>query len=421
MKKKVLILTGDAGFGHRSASNAIADALTHNSEFEFETKIENLLNHSSVPAWLQNTQSDYDKIVKDMPKFYEFSYESSDNPLPTQIASIGLSAILGRAYKQAIESFQPDLVVNTYPIYHGPAQSWYFVNEETWKTEFFTRNKINQVDLDLIRLGGKRSSSHDAEPRKHIPFITVVTDLVSVHLIWMSKMPDKYCVGTDEMKELISNYGIAPEKISVTGIPVKPVFALENRTKRQLRVDMGWDPDKTTILAMGSKRVSNLMGYLRAINHSGFDLQLILVAGGDEALYKQFIAEDWHIPVIIQNFANDIPSKLMACDMVIAKAGGLITSESLAAGAPMLIVDVIPGQEEGNAAYVQANQTGAIVNDPIAMLETVAHWLMDDAAELKRITENVKRIGKPRSSLEVADIIASCLRQQPARNLLKVF
>jgi UDP-N-acetylglucosamine:LPS N-acetylglucosamine transferase len=44
------------------------------------------------------------------------------------------------------------------------------------------------------------------------------------------------------------------------------------------------------------------------------------------------------------------------------------------------------------------------------MLETIAHWLMDDAAELKRITENVKRIGKPRSSLEVADVIASCLR-----------
>jgi 1,2-diacylglycerol 3-beta-galactosyltransferase len=212
------------------------------------------------------------------------------------------------------------------------------------------------------------------------------------------------------MKELVIDYGIQPEKISVTGIPVKPIFALENRTKRQLRIDMGWDPDKTAILAMGSKRVSNLMGYLRAINHSGFELQLILVAGGDEALYKQFIAEDWHIPVKIENFANDIPSKLMACDMVISKAGGLITSESLAAGAPMLIVDVIPGQEEGNAIYVQTNQTGAIVNDPIMMLETIAHWLMDDAAELKRITENVKRIGKPRSSLEVADVIASCLR-----------
>lgn len=411
MKKKVLILTGDAGFGHRSASNAITAALSLNQAFEFEVKIDNLLNHPSVPHWLHNTQSDYDKIVKDMPKFYEFSYESSDKPLPTQIAQIGLSAILNKAYKNAIETFQPDIVVNTYPLYHGPAQTWYFINEETWKTEYFSKIKLTQVDLDLSKLAGKRSMASAAEQKKHLPFVTVITDLVSVHLIWMSLMPDAYCVGTEEMKALVANYGIAPEKILTTGIPVKPVFAMEKRSKRELRESLGWDCDKTTILAIGSKRVSNMMEYLHVINHSGFDIQLILVAGGDENLYQQFISEEWHIPVKIHNFSDDIPTKLMACDIVVSKAGGLIVSESLAAGAPMILFDVLPGQEEGNAEYVISNHAGAQANSTADLLETLCHWLRNDAEGLKRVRENVKRVGKPRSSLDVADLIVSFLQE----------
>ena len=47
--------------------------------------------------------------------------------------------------------------------------------------------------------------------------------------------------------------------------------------------------------------------------------------------------------------------------MILTKAGGLITSESLAAGLPMLLCDVLPGQEEGNAKVVEDGGAGKLL------------------------------------------------------------
>ncbi len=393
MKKKVLILTADAGFGHRSAANAIQAALAEAQIYEFDVRIENLLNYPSVPALLRNTQTDYDQIVKDLPKFYEFSYESSDKPLPTQIAQIGLSAMLYKAFQQVMDDFDPDIIINTYPFYHGPAQTWYFIHEESWKTSRRTKN------------GGDPK----AVKPKHKPFITVITDLVSVHMIWMSLLPDAYCVATEAMKEQTVKAGFDRNAILCTGIPVKPVFATETRSKSELRNMLGWDPDKTTLLSIGSKRISNLLDYLAVINHSGFDIQLAMLAGGDEELYREMQKIEWHIPVKIYNYSHEIPAMLKASDAVVTKAGGLITSESLAAGVPMILVDVLPGQEEGNALFVEENNAGKVARNQIDVLKTLAHWLNNEQAGLKVATENAKRIGKPRSSMDVVDLIIKFL------------
>ncbi len=396
MKKKVLILTGDAGFGHRSAANSIAATLAKRDEIEFEVRIENLLDMPDTPTALRNTQTDYDKIVTEMPKLYEFSYESSDRLLPTQIAQIGLSAMLYTPFLKVMKSYDPDIIVNTYPLYHGPAQTWYLINEESWNNE----RKKRKAASDLTPLD-----------RKHKPFITVITDLVSVHMIWMSLMPDYYCVATNEMKEQTAKYGVSRDKIFCTGIPVKPVFYEEQRSKHELKSSLGWDPEKTTILSVGSKRVSNLMDYLDILNHSDFDIQLILIAGGDDELYEKMKAVDWHIPVKIYNFTKELPMMMLASDLIITKAGGLITSESMAAGLPMILIDVLPGQEEGNAQYIVDNQAGALLRNPTELIFTLKHWLMDDKIGLKSISERVKLIGKPKSSLEISDIIIKELIQ----------
>jgi len=397
MKKKVLILTADAGFGHRSAANAIASALSKETKFEIETRIENLLDSPKTPAPLRNTQTGYDKIVTESPKFYEFSYESSDKRLPTNVAKIGLSAMLYGPFSKTMKEFNPDVLVNTYPLYQGPAQTWYLLNEDTKKAI----SKSKKTDDD-----SKSSSRH-----KHIPMITIITDLVSVHLIWMSTLPDIYCVATHEMKEQIAGFGVDRERILCTGIPVNPVFAEEKRSKRELREHLGWNPEKTTIIAIGSKRVSNMMDYLDLINHSGFNIQLIMVAGGDETLYQEMQNTTWHVPAKIYNFTKELPVMMLASDIVVTKAGGLVTSESLAASLPMILIDVLPGQEEGNALYIQENNAGVHAKKPIDILHTLTHWFENDGYGLRKFTENARKIGKPRSSLDIADLIVEKLSE----------
>jgi 1,2-diacylglycerol 3-beta-galactosyltransferase len=96
---------------------------------------------------------------------------------------------------------------------------------------------------------------------------------------------------------------------------------------------------------------------------------------------------------------------MQAADLVLCKAGGLVTSESLACGLPPLYVDIIPGQEKGNADYVVGHGAGEVAKSPLATLEILCHWLENDDALLHERAENARRLGRPRAALDVAELI----------------
>ena len=86
---------------------------------------------------------------------------------------------------------------------------------------------------------------------------------------------------------------------------------------------------------------------------------------------------------------------MLASDATICKAGGLIVTESLACGIPMMLIDVIPGQEEGNRDYVLKNGAGVLVETPMQTLETLAHWMEGNGEGLNEAAQNAQKIGRP--------------------------
>jgi 1,2-diacylglycerol 3-beta-galactosyltransferase len=160
-----------------------------------------------------------------------------------------------------------------------------------------------------------------------------------------------------------------------------------------------------TVLAVGSTRVKNLPGILRVLNHSGLPLQLIVVAGGDDGLYRQFQSTDWHIPVHVYNFVENMPTLMHAADCIVCKAGGLIVTESLACGLPILLTDVIEGQETSNAEYVVSGGAGELIHNPLEGLEAMYHWIASGGNLLAQCSENAKRLGYPRSAYDVAELV----------------
>src|SRR5512137_2346413 len=100
--KRVLILTADAGFGHRSAANAIAEALQETHGDECTDEIVNVLDDERTPRLLRDSQSDYDRIARDMPDVYKFSYEATDANAPAAILDRGLQAMLYNAMRQLL-------------------------------------------------------------------------------------------------------------------------------------------------------------------------------------------------------------------------------------------------------------------------------------------------------------------------------
>ncbi len=390
--KKALILTADAGFGHRAAANAIADALKRYPNPPIEPKIVNLLDDPATPQWLRGTQADFDKIVREAPGFYEAAYGQSDKPGPTTIAHLGLAAILYNPLSKTIREVQPDVIISTYPLYSGPIYAWYVRNES------LVRTKDGEQ-----RLGTPLR-------KKHLPSINVITDLYSVHTIWFSFSPDRTCVSTDKVRMDAIQFGCRPDHVVCTGIPVRPDLTEISTQKSDLRAKYGLDASLPLLLAVGSKRVTSMMECLNTVNHAGFPIQIVMAAGGDNDLYDRMIKNQWHVPVKIYNFCNFLSELMLASDFILTKAGGLITSESLAAGLPMLLTDVLPGQEEGNARVVEENDAGRVIHSQTDLLQLLCHMLIDDGHRLKQMQKNAMRIGKPQAARDISimaeDLIA---------------
>jgi len=375
--KRILILTADAGFGHRSAANAVAAALAEVYGDQCQVDIVNPLEERHAPFFLRDSQSDYDRIVREIPELYRIGYDASDAVVPSRIAGSALTVLLYEVMYNLVTAYQPDVVLVTYPIYQEPLRAVFTVNSY------------------------------------YVPIYTVVTDLATVHRLWFDPDVDACLVPTLKVRELAFSCNMKPGQVIITGIPVHPDVTRGSCDKPAVRQGLGWQPDALTILAVGSKRVEGLPEILNVLNHFGFPLQLAAVAGKNELLYRQLQEIDWHVPVHLYEYVTNMPVLMHAADALICKAGGLIVTEGLACGLPMMLTNVIPGQETGNAEFIVENGAGDVVKDPLQALELTAHWLMEDGKLLKERSRNAFLLGKPEAAYSVAKLLWKAAQAGP--------
>ncbi len=367
--RRILILTADAGFGHRSAANAAAAALAEAYGEACKVDIVNPLEDRRTPFWLRDSQSDYDKLVREMPELYRLGYDASAAPVPSAIVESGLTVLLFEVMYDLLEQYRPDALLLTFPLYQAPLAAVFAIT------------------------------------RRFIPMFTVVTDLVTVHRLWFHREADACLTPNPLVSDLALAYGLRPERVQVTGIPVHPDVVREQRSKAAIRAELGWQPDLPTFLAVGSRRVDRLVDTLEVLNHFGQPLQVVAIAGKDESLYQQMRAIDWHVPVHLYEYVTNMPTLMHAADAVLCKAGGLIVTEALACGLPLMLVDLIPGQETGNAEFVVSHGAGDMARNLLEALQTLAHWMAADRRLLNERAANARRAGKPRAAYDVAEIV----------------
>ena len=365
--KKILILTGDAGLGHRSAAEAVRDAISNNYGQHCKIQITNPFSHPDIPEIIRQSQSNYDGIVKEMPEIYELAYEISDGNFQASLMEGGFTLLLFQVLKEILNEFNPDLVITTYPIYPAPLAA------------------ISQVE------------------NMTFPWITIVTDFVTVHHIWFNNNTTLCTVPTEAVKEIALDAGLRNEQIINTGIPVDPKISDLKKTKKEaMRTELGWDPNKTTLLVVGSPRVKSIMAFIDALDKSDQDIQFALVAGGNDGLYDTFNKANLDHHAEVYNFVENLPEMMRAADMIICKAGGLITTESLASGLPMMLIHMLPGQEEGNVNYVLEHQAGVFCETPQEARERLDEWLAEDKKRLREIKNNAEIIGRPQAANHIA-------------------
>lgn len=368
-QQRILILTSDSGFGHRSAANSICKAFNLSHQNETIVKIINPIMDQRSSAGLKKTERDYDHRITTYPAFYRFTYEISDSRKISSLVESTLTVALQKSIRQIIRNFRPDAILNTNLMFNAPTG--------------FVLNTL----------------------KNRIPFFTVITDLADVHALWFNSRPDMFFVASESVRTKAIASGIPDEKITITGIPVDPSFGFQSEPKSILRENLGLDPDLPTLLFVGSPRVSGIMENLIELEKNDHPFQTVVIAGGDNSLYNDLCNRQWKFPICIRNFVTNIPEWMMCADILITKAGGLILSEGLAAGLPIILIDNLPGQEEGNIRFIIDNHAGVHAKTPADLNKIVDNWLKNNRSVLLATAEKSRKIGNPEAAAKIAEII----------------
>ena len=368
----------ETGFGHRSAALAIAAAMQDKYGTHCAVEIVNPFNDKRTPAILRNTQTGYDRAVQ-RPGLYRFAYRVSDMRLPNVAIESMLTIGLFQVIRDLIRCHQPHVIVTTHPHYLAP------------------------LDAAYAALG------------RHVPLITVVTDLTHVHHEWFHTVSDLLLVPTQAARRRAVQHGLLLRRVKITGIPVHPRLWQEQRPPAAIRAELGWQPDLPTVLVAGSKRMPHLADILHSLDDSSLIQQLVVVTGGDDALYRHLRQVKWRPITHLYNFVDNMPSLMRAADCIICKAGGLIVSEALACGLPILLVDVIEGQETGNANFVVSGGAGALARSSSEVIDILQGWFGQAGQLLAQHAQSARRLGRPQAAHEVAELVWTEAGRNPNR------
>jgi processive 1,2-diacylglycerol beta-glucosyltransferase len=237
--------------------------------------------------------------------------------------------------------------------------------------------------------------------RDHVPpIVTIITDSISVHGIWVSSPSDLYCVADEETRVVVEKLGAPADRIRITGFPVSLQF-----TETGQRPPMSSDKGRILYLPSTSlDYVRQTLEALRPLIASGVELTLPLGKHADrlDPIVRPFMTSLPEARITLIGWTEKMPELLQTHDVVICKAGGAILHEVLAARCPAVIDYVVPGQEEGNAEYLLSHHCALRSHTPQETADCVARILADGGQLGREFREAMIPISLPDAAMRAA-------------------
>ena len=389
--RTVLFLISDTGAGHRSAANAIHAAMRIVEEQLPRTPhVGAATNAGHDPNWravivdgfaecanfpLRKGVFLYGPAIKHSPRLYSRLFHMTNTASRFHTAYRISKPFLRQGITQLLQRTRPDVIVSVHPL-------------------------LNHITLQAMRDIGVR-----------VPFITVITDLVSIHTAWVAPGVTACVTPTETARDYAIAAGIAPKRAPLLGMPIDPSFATQpTSTPEERKAALGLDPTLPTILLVGGgEGAGGLARAAYALGRLPARAQLVIVTGRNQTLYSQLQQERaaFAMPTTVLGFVNNMPDLMRAADVVATKAGPGSISEAMACGLPVILTGYIPGQEEGNVDYVLSNRLGMLAESPEKLVASVRLLLDGASPTLAEMRANVQRLSHPRASFDIARLILS--------------
>jgi processive 1,2-diacylglycerol beta-glucosyltransferase len=244
----------------------------------------------------------------------------------------------------------------------------------------------------------------------------VVTTDFDTHRMWANEPAEAYTCATHEGKLHLAHWGVDPDRIHVTGIPIHPLFAKPLPRADAVRM-LALRGDRPIVLQLaGGFGVGPIEELYRALLTIRQPTEFVVVCGRNESARSklQSVAVPEQHAVTLLGFTDKMDQLMAAADIVVSKPGGLTVSEALSRGAAMAIINPTPGQETRNNDFLLENGAAVKVNS-VTTLAYKVEGLLTDPPRLARLRECSRRLGTPRAAYDVVRLAERIVAGEPAR------
>ena len=358
----ILFLFSDTGGGHRSAAQAIIEALTVYYPGRVTAEmLDFFIEYAPPPFDLAVTT--YAPMAQ-VPDLWELGYKLSNGKYRSKLMQEVLWPYVRKAAERLVEEHPCDLFLSVHPIINTP----------------------------ILRTLGS----------PHKPYIVVITDLVSTHALWYNKSSTLTLAPTDEARERGLALGLDPGLITVLGQPIADKFRHPPAPKADLRRQLGW-PEALPVVLMigGGDGMGPLEETVQAVENAQMDLMMAIIAGHNAPLKNRLEQAGMATPHRIYGFVNNISDLMNAADIIITKAGPGTISEAFIAGLPIILYSRMPGQEDGNVDYVVEKGAGVWAPYPDQVVATLRSWVENPEIR-KKVGATSKKFARPNASMDIA-------------------
>jgi processive 1,2-diacylglycerol beta-glucosyltransferase len=368
VRDRVLLLSASAGAGHVRAAEALAAAfrrlpappeVEHVDTLQFTNKVFRTLYSKA-----------YIELVDHAPDVLGWLYDWLDTPWEKEGRRLAWNKLNTRPFVRKLEKLDPSLIICTHFL---PAEiiSWL-----------------------------------KAKGRLTCPQAIVVTDF-DVHAMWLCHHFEHYFVAIEETREHLVRLGIPAEKVSVSGIPIDPVFT-QRKEPAAMRRQLGLLADRTVVLlsagGFGVGPLEHAVTSLLALRHPA---EIVVLCGRNEELRRRLEAltperTGTSNRLTVVGYTTSMDEYMAAADVLVGKPGGLTTSEALVKGVLLVIVNPIPGQEERNSDHL-LEQGAAIRCNNLPVLAYKIDCLLDDPSRMAAMRESARRLARPHAARDIVE------------------
>lgn len=325
---RLLILTAGFGEGHNAAARALHAAWTlrHGKS---SARVADVFEEAN-PLLNRYARKGYLTLINRMPGLWSRMYTFLDKSASSFGAMTRALVAERRVLRTLLERNQPDAVCSTYPVYA-------FLMEEA------------------TREAGVRA-----------PHFNVVTDSISINALWWKAGASGWFMPNEDSAEVVRRAGVDLRRVFVDGFPVAPQFAADLEEEPAPDLASGGRPRVLVIIHSGARAAEAARRLLRET-----EWEVTCAVGRDHALRAELeqLAMERSAPAQVLGWTSRMPALLRTHHVVVSKAGGATTQEAIAARCPMLVTQIVPGQEEGNYELLRRHGIGGYAPHAEAVIQ----------------------------------------------------